>query len=212
MADFDAVMWDFGGVFSASPFTTVAALGREKNYDADLYFGAIFGPYDADTDHPWHRLERGEMDFVSAREAIMEAAKAQGMEADPIELFTRMGEEGGGMRQEVVKLATDIKRRGFQTAIVTNNAKEFRDNWTKSVPVDEICHAIVDSSEIGIRKPDPRIFEFALKELGNIDPARAIFVDDFEANIVAAEALGFRGVLMKDDYHPALAEIEGLTR
>ena len=77
MADFDAVMWDFGGVFSASPFTTVAALGREKNYDADLYFGAIFGPYDADTDHPWHRLERGEIDFVSAREAIMEAAKAQ---------------------------------------------------------------------------------------------------------------------------------------
>ena len=212
MADFDAVMWDFGGVFSASPFTTVAALGREKNYDADLYFGAIFGPYDADTDHPWHRLERGEMDFVSAREAIMEAAKAQGMEADPIELFTRMGEEGGGMRQEVIKLATDVKRRGFQTAIVTNNAKEFRDNWTKSVPIDDICHAIVDSSEIGIRKPDPRIFEFALKELGGIDPARAIFVDDFEANIVAAQALGFRGVLMQDDYHPALEEIEGLTR
>ena len=212
MADFNAVMWDFGGVFSASPFTTVAALGREKNYDADLYFGAIFGPYDADTDHPWHRLERGVIDFVSAREEIMEAAKAQGMEADPIELFTRMGEQGGGMRQEVVRLATDVKRRGFQTAIVTNNAKEFRENWTKSVPIGDICHAIVDSSEIGIRKPDPRIFEFALKELGGIDPSRAIFVDDFEANIVAAEALGFRGVLMEDDYHPALAEIEGLTR
>jgi len=212
MADFNAVMWDFGGVFSASPFTTVAALGREKNYDADLYFGAIFGPYDADTDHPWHRLERGEIDFVSAREEIMEAAKAQGMEADPIELFTRMGEQGGGMRQEVVRLATDVKRRGFQTAIVTNNAKEFRENWTKSVPIGDICHAIVDSSEIGIRKPDPRIFEFALKELGGIDPSRAIFVDDFEANIVAAEALGCRGVLMEDDYHPALAEIEGLTR
>ena len=212
MADFDAVMWDFGGVFSASPFSTVAAMGREKNYDADLYFGAIFGPYDADTDHPWHRLERGELDFVAARAAIMEAASAEGMEADPIELFTRMGQEGGGMRQEVVALASDVKRRGFQTAIVTNNAKEFRENWTKSVPVDDICHAIVDSSEVGIRKPDPRIFEIALEQLGNIDPARTIFVDDFEANIVAAEAMGIRGVLMKDDYHLAIAEIEGLTR
>ena len=84
--------------------------------------------------------------------------------------------------------------------------------WDKSVPIADICHAIVDSSELGIRKPDPRIFEHALETLGGIDPSRAIFVDDFEANVEAAEALGFRGVLMKDDYHPALAEIERLTR
>lgn len=211
MADFDAVMWDFGGVFSPSPFTAIAKLGREKGYDADRFFGAIFGPYDVDGDHPWHRLERGEVDFMTAREAIMEGARADGMEADPIELFTRMGEEGGGMRQEVVDLATTVKARGFQTAIVTNNAREFRENWTRSVPVDAICHVIVDSSEIGFRKPDPRIFEHALATLGGVDPARAIFVDDFEANIAAAEALGFRGVLMKDDYRPALEEIERLT-
>ena len=116
------------------------------------------------------------------------------------------------MRAEVVEMATAVKDRGFQTAIVTNNAKEFRENWTKSVPIDAICHAIVDSSEIGIRKPDPRIYEHALATLGGIDPARAIFVDDLEANVFAAESLGFRGVLMKDDYHPALEEIARLTR
>ena len=116
------------------------------------------------------------------------------------------------MRSEVVALATSVKSRGFQTAIVTNNAKEFRENWTKSVPIDDICHTIVDSSDLGIRKPDPRIFEHALETLGGIDPTRAIFVDDFEANIAAAEALGFKGVLMKDDYHPALEEIERLIR
>lgn len=205
-------MWDFGGVFSPSPFTTIETIGREKGHDPALFFGAIFGPYDADTDHPWHRLERGEIDFMSARESIIEIAKADGMDADPLELFTRMGEEGGGMRAEVVSLATDVKRRGFQTAIVTNNAKEFRENWTKSVPIDEICHEIIDSSEIGIRKPDRRIFEVALLKLGGIDPTRAIFVDDFAANVEAAEALGMRGVLMKDDYLPALEEVERLTR
>ena len=212
MADFDAVMWDFGGVFSPSPFTTIESIGREKGYDADGFFGAIFGPYDRDTDHPWHRLERGEIDFMLAREEIMEQARSAGMEADPLELFTRMGKEGGGMRQEVVALASKIKARGFQTAIVTNNAKEFRASWTQSVPINDVCHAIVDSSEIGIRKPDPRIFQFALDKLGVRDPRRAIFVDDFAANVEAAEALGMRGVLMQDDYIPALSVIEKLIR
>ncbi len=210
MADYDAVMWDFGGVFSPSPFSTVERIGREKGYDADRYFGAIFGPYDGDSDHPWHRLERGEVDFVSAREAIMESARAEGMEADPIELFTRMGQDGGGMRQPVIDLACQIKTRGLLTAIVTNNAKEFRENWTKSVPLDDLCHHVIDSSDVGIRKPDPRIFEIALARLGEVDPSRAIFVDDFEANVVAAEKLGIRGVLMRDEYAPALDEIAAL--
>ena len=212
MADFDAVMWDFGGVFSPSPFTTIQTIGREKGYDPALFFGAIFGPYDSDTDHPWHRLERGEIDFMSARESIIEIAKADGMDADPLELFSRMGEEGGGMRAEVVSLATQVKERGYQTAIVTNNAKEFRESWTTSVPIDEICHEIIDSSEIGIRKPDRRIFEAALEKLGGIDPTRTVFVDDFAANVEAAEALGMRGVLMKDDYLPSLEEVDRLTR
>jgi epoxide hydrolase-like predicted phosphatase len=212
MADFEAVLWDFGGVFSPSPFSTIEMIGREKGHDPERFFAAIFGSYDADTDHPWHRLERGEIEFKVARESIMELAKADGMEADPLELFTRMGREGGGMRREVIALASDIKARGFQTAIVTNNAREFRESWTKSVPIDEICHVIIDSSEIGIRKPDPRIFEIALEKLGVADSSRALFVDDFEANIRAAEALGMRGVLMGDDYAPALAEIEELMR
>lgn len=75
MAKLEAVLWDFGGVFSPSPFSALAALGREKGLEEGHYFEAIFGPYDGDTDHPWHRLERGEIDFVSAREAIMQGAR-----------------------------------------------------------------------------------------------------------------------------------------
>lgn len=210
MAKFDAVMWDFGGVFSSSPFSAIAALGEEKGVDGDAFFDAIFGPYDGDTDHPWHRLERGEVDFMTAREGIMALAQSKGFEADPIELFTKMG-EGGGMRTEVVDLACRVKSAGYQTAIVTNNAKEFRERWVQSVPIDEICHEIIDSSEVGCRKPDPRIFEIALERLGGVAPERTLFVDDFEGNIKAAEALGITCVWMKDDYHPAVAEIEALV-
>ena len=211
MAEFEAVMWDFGGVFSPSPFSTIQALGREKGHDPDHFFDAIFGPYDADTDHPWHRLERGELDFVAARDAIIALGRDRGMEVDPVELFMRMG-EGGGMRAEVIGLATRVKARGYRTAIVTNNAREFRERWTTSVPLAEICHEVVDSSEVGVRKPDARIYELALERLGVSDPSRAIFVDDFPANVEAARALGMRGVLMADDFQPAIAEIEELVR
>jgi len=209
VALFDAVLWDFGGVFSASPFTAVDAIAIERDIDPEIFREAIFGSYDQDGDHPWHRLERGEIDFMAAREGIMDAARARGFEADPIELFMRMG-EGGGIRDEVVEVATRIKSAGFQTAIVTNNAKEFRERWVSLIPVDQICHEIVDSSEIGIRKPDPRIFEYALEKLGGVNAERAIFVDDYPANVDAANALGLRGVLMDEDYGVALAEIRDL--
>jgi epoxide hydrolase-like predicted phosphatase len=209
MARYDAVLWDFGGVFSSSPFSVIEAIGREKGLEPGRFLEAIFGPYHGDTDHPWHRLERGEIDFMTAREGIMEIARADGFEADPVELFVKMG-EGGGIRAEVVALATQIKSAGHRTAIVTNNAREFRDRWVASVPVAEICHEIVDSSELGIRKPDPRIFTHTLELLGGIAPERALFVDDFPGNIEAAQALGIRGVLMSDAYEEAIEEIETL--
>ena len=209
MADFDAVMWDFGGVFSESPFSALDAMARERDIEPVVFREAVFGSYDRDGDHPWHRLERGEIDFMAAREGVMNEARARDFEADPIDLFTRMG-EGGGIRSEVVDAARRIKSRGLRTAIVTNNVKEFRDRWVQSVPIEAICHEIVDSSEIGIRKPDPRIFEHALAQLGGIAPERAIFVDDFPGNIKAADAVGMRGVLMTDDYHEALLTIEAL--
>ncbi|MEZ4290445.1 MAG: HAD hydrolase-like protein [Myxococcota bacterium] len=211
MAKLEAVLWDFGGVFSPSPFSALAALGREKGLEEGHYFEAIFGPYDGDTDHPWHRLERGEIDFVSAREAIMQGARARGFEADPIELFARMG-QGGGMRQDVIAVATRIKSSGYRSAIVTNNAKEFRERWVASVPVAEICDEIVDSSEVGVRKPDPRIFEIALERLGGIAPERALFVDDSRGTSPRRRPPACVRSWMEDDYAGALEEIERLTR
>ncbi len=58
------------------------------------------------------------------------------------------------------------------------------------VPLDELFDVVVDSSEVGVRKPDPRIFELALAELGDVDPARSVFLDDFLGNVEAARRLG----------------------
>ncbi len=200
-------MWDFGGVFSPSPFTAVSNLGREKGYDVDRFFAAVFGSYDVDGDHPWHRLERGEIDFMTARESIMESARADGMEADPIELFTRMGQEGGGMRAEVVEMATAVKDRGFQTAIVTNkperHAIHLMDAWSDRLPMDVVLGEI----EGRPRKPDPAMLLEARKQCG---AETAWMVGDSEVDGHAARAMGadFIGVRLGYNHGRDIAEMD----
>ncbi|MEE2677063.1 MAG: HAD family phosphatase [Myxococcota bacterium] len=207
----EAVIWDFGGVFIGSPFAAMAEVARDLDVDPKQYFGAVFGPYDRDTDHPWHRLERGEITLVAAREEILELGRAEGFDADPFHFFGAMARNGGGgARSEVVECARELKAGGMPTALLTNNAVEFREAWTRTVPVDELFHHIIDSSEVGMRKPDPRIFELTLERLGGIAAGNAVFLDDYPGNIEAAERVGIRGVLVTEDYAAALGTLRAL--
>jgi putative hydrolase of the HAD superfamily len=70
---------------------------------------------------------------------------------------------------------------------------------------------VIDSSEVGVRKPDPAIFSLALRELGGIAPEHAVFLDDFPGNVAAARRLGMHGVLVEEDPSGALAELERLV-
>ena len=78
------------------------------------------------------------------------------------------------------------------------------------VPVAEMFEVIVDSSEVGMRKPDLRIFELALKRLAGIAPTRTLFLDDYQANLDAAARLGIRGVLVEEDPSSAIATLDAL--
>ena len=202
-----AVIWDYGGVFSGSPFGAMAGVARRLGVDPQRYLEIVFGPYDRDTDHPWHRLERGEATLVDARAEIIELGRREGVDSDPFHLFTAMG--GGGMRAEVVDFARGLKDRGLRTALVTNNALEFRDFWRRSIPLGELFHHVIDSSEVGMRKPDPRIFELALERL-EVEAPGAVFLDEHPGNVEAARRVGIRGVLVTDDYGDALAELARL--
>ena len=203
-----AVLWDYGGVFSGSPFHAMAGVAQTQGVDPQRFLEVVFGPYDHDTDHPWHRLERGELTLEVARTQIIALGRAEGIDSDPFHLFTAMG--GGGTRSDVVEFARDVKRRGVATALVTNNAVEFRDYWRRSIPIDELFHHVIDSSEVGMRKPNPRIFELALERLGGIEAANAVFVDDWPGNVEAARRVGLRGVLVTEDYAAALSELHHL--
>ena len=209
--EFDAVLFDFGGVFTDSPFAAVEALGRELGLAARELLHIVFGPYDEDTDHPWHRLERGEVSLGDACSEIIEISARSGKEVDPLELLMKLG-TGGGARDPLVLRTRTLRAEGYKTALVTNNVIEFREHWQRVLPLEELFDVVVDSSEVGMRKPNPAIFLHTLELLESVTPERAVFLDDYAGNIDAAARLGLQGVLVGPDIEQAILDLDTLLR
>jgi len=209
-APLEAVVFDFGGVYTASPFTAVAEVGITLGIDADTAVRLAFGPYDEDTDHPWHRAERGELALEACRDEVLAAATAHGVPLDLWEVFAAMGRGMSGVRTEVVEVTRRVRASGLRTGLLTNNIAEARDFWRPLLPLDELFDDVIDSSEVGMRKPDRRIYELALGNLGVSDPAAAVFLDDWPGNVTAAEAVGMAGIVVGDDPSAAIAALDRL--
>jgi putative hydrolase of the HAD superfamily len=203
----DAVLFDFGGVFTASPFSTIEAAGAELGVPVDQFAQVMFGPYSEDTDHPWHRLERGEITLDDAAEKIRVLGKDQGIDFDPLKVLFSIG-GGNGEQNPLVDRVRQLKKDGYQTAIITNNIAEFKDLWRALIPVDELFDLVVDSSTEGVRKPDPEMFRLALSRLGNVPPERSVFLDDYDSNVNAAVSLGIHGILVGEDIKKAIQDLD----
>jgi len=205
-----AVLFDFGGVFTDSPFHVVHAFGEELGVGAGPVTEIVFGSYEHDGDHPWHRLERGEISMEQAREDILALGEARSVRVDIYELFARMAGNNAGTdsRQPLVDRVRALRREGYGTGIITNNVREFGDGWRGLLPVDELFDFVVDSSSVGVRKPDPRIFELALGQLQDTAPAEVVFLDDYPANVEAARQLGLQGILVGADLAAVIAELD----
>ncbi len=205
----DTVLFDFGGVFTLSPFTALREYARSLGSDPMQVARLVFGDYHQDTDHPWHCLERGEIPLEEARRRITRQARDEGLHLDIYEMLASFPSDGG-VRQEMIDKAGALRRDGYQLAVVTNNVVEFHGSWQKVLPrpVEEMFHLVVDSSREGVRKPDPAIFRRALQRLGDVPPGRAVFLDDFEGNLRSAQSIGLRTVLVGEDIHRAIAELD----
>jgi putative hydrolase of the HAD superfamily len=201
-----AVLFDFGGVFTPSPFPVIGDAAPELGLSPQAAIELCFGVYDEDGDHPWHRLERGEISLERAHGELAALAREQEIEIDVLALLGRLGAPDPD-RQVMVEGARKVRERGLRTALVTNNVAEFGDGWRRMVPVDELFEVVIDSSAVGVRKPDPRIFRLALEALG-VDAREAILVDDHPGNVAAAKALGMAGVLVGPDRPQALVTLD----
>ncbi len=208
-----AVIFDFGGVFVDSPFTTVAHEASARGLSVEDLTMAVFGDYASDTDHPWHQLERGEMTMEETRDRIMAAsALIHETPLDPFELLAVLA--GGGVREDFVSFCASVRERGMKTGLLTNNAREFEEFWHPVLPLEDLFDDVVDSSRVGLRKPDPAIYHLALERLG-VEPAESIFVDDAPGNVAGAEMVGMSAVLVgpeRTDVPSAIAAVEALLR
>lgn len=203
----EAVLFDFGGVFTGSPFRAVDGAAEKLGASAGAVREIVFGPYDRDTEHPWHRLERGEIPLASALREISALGADRGVAVDPLELLagTRIDERNLELLVERVR---GLRRDGYRTAIVTNNVAEFSQGWRSLIPVDELFDIVVDSSTEGVRKPNPAIYRIALERLGGVAPDRAVFLDDFEENVRVAAQLGMRAILVAEDIPAVIAALD----
>jgi putative hydrolase of the HAD superfamily len=194
-----AVLFDFSGVLTTSPWPALRA-----SADGDLDF--LVGPYHEDTDHPWHRLEPGEITIEEWLTAIQAAADESGRALDLSPMQSLLAELT--VHEDVVAHVAGLRADGYRTALVTNNVREGSATWRAMIPVDDLFDVVVDSSAVGMRKPDPAIFTHTLDLLGGVAPDRAVFLDDVEGNLVGARLAGLHTILVGDPPGPSLLELD----
>jgi epoxide hydrolase-like predicted phosphatase len=204
----EAVIFDFGGVFIESPYPLLEAMGAELGAGPGQMTESVFGSLAEDGDHPYHRLERGEIPLQQARDEILHRGRAlYNLDVDIFKLFNRMP---SGVHQQLVDRVKGLKREGYPTAMITNNIREFAGSWRALLPVGELFDLVVDSSQEGMRKPNPAIFRLTLERLGGLAPERTVFLDDCEGNVKAADSLGMQTVHVRGDISQAIAELDAL--
>ncbi len=208
----DAVIFDLGGVIMKNggprDFTR-----RYPNHDPALIAEIVMGPHHLDTDHPWHRVERGEITLAECRALTKQRLDEAGIVATvPAEKPTTSGGPAFTfqLNDDMVTFIHDLKDAGYPIAILTNNVKEFREWWWPLMDFESIFDAIVDSHEVRMRKPNPEIYHHTMNRIG-ASPSRTVFLDDLHANVEAANALGMHGVLVEEDSTFAIARARQLT-
>ena len=208
------VVADWGGVMTNPIAETVRAWIAADEIEYASYHAVmkawVTGAYDgAGEDNPIHGLERGECSDEEFEEML--AAQIVRRDGGPVTaagLLDRMF-AATVLSEPMQDLLRRVRAAGLKTAMLSNS-------WGVGIyPADvlaELFDAVVISAEVGMRKPEERIFRHAAGLLG-LDPAQCVFIDDIEANVQAAEALGMTGVLHTDPAATAgrLAELLGLA-
>lgn len=212
VAAIDTVIFDLGGVLSLSG-RAIDMARRFPSHPPEVVMRVLMGDYAHDADHPWHRLERGEISMDEYRAAVAPLIAAAGLVASepPPDLKKRSGLNFAFVLSEpMFALVDDLRASGLRVGVLTNNVRELRSRWWDLVDFPSLFHDIVDSHEVGLRKPDPAIYHLALDRLG-AQASRTAFLDDMLVNVEAARGVGMHGVLVEDDQSDAIDAVRVLA-
>ena len=204
----EAVIWDFGGVFTTSPFEAFARYERERGLPVNL-IRQINGANHLE--NAWARFERAETDLDTFDKEFAAEAKALGHDVPGREVIPLLA---GDFRPEMIAALRRIKTR-FKTGCITNNVPSMQAagagtpaNLYKS-EIMELFDHLIESSKIGLRKPDPKIYVLMCEALG-VAPAACVYLDDLGVNCKPARAMGMTTIKVESGPQ-AIAELEAAT-
>ena len=218
------MIFDWGGVITNPIVETVTAWLETERIDRQSYMAAMrpwvrsaYGPEASgrlalpeDSGSPIHALERGEVRDEEF-EATLAAAlvREDGTPVHSAGLLRRMF-EASVILDQMLELIKDLRTNGVLTSLLSNSWGGSEDGYPRHLFAD-LFDDVVISGEVGMRKPEERIFKLAAARLG-LSPAECVFVDDVEGNIVAAQALGFTAVLHENPVRTRAALSELFTK
>jgi putative hydrolase of the HAD superfamily len=207
----EAAVFDLGGVFLAGGVESVQAFGNRHGLDADAW-QAIRRELFNDKDGIWSAIERGDATLAEFVARLRALAAEHGTAVSVEEAQGFMGNTGLGatqrLRTEIVEAATRLHAR-MPTALLTNNIPEWRHSWRSLIDVDALFDVVIDSCEVGMRKPEPAIYELTRAKLG-LPHTALFFVDDLGVNLKAARNLGWQ-TLRYDDTARVLSVLDALA-
>jgi putative hydrolase of the HAD superfamily len=203
----EAVIWDFGGVLTTSPFEAFARFESEHGLPADIIRRTNASNH---WENAWAKFERAEVDIETfdrlfAVESLALGAEVRGKDVLPL--------LSGDLRPEMVEA---LKRVGakFKTGCITNNlpANAIGSVGGRSLYIAEVMALfdhVIESAKIGLRKPDPRIYQMMVEALG-VDPGACVYLDDLGVNLKPARDMGMTTIKVVDAPQ-AIAELEAAT-
>jgi putative hydrolase of the HAD superfamily len=198
-----AVVFDLGGVVMDSPLHAIARYERDHALPPNAINRAVVG---AGERGAWSRLERGELTLEAWCAPFEADCRAHGVDVNATRLMEYIA-EAGRPRPQMLRAIARLRERGLRTGALTNN-------WARDdAPVSPHALAIhfdafVESRAVGMRKPDPRIYQLICREL-DVQPSQAAFLDDIGTNLKSARALGMHTIKV-DDPDQALRELGAL--
>lgn len=207
-----AVIFDLGGVLLRNGRPSDVAR-RYPDADPEVVTRALMGVYGDDDDHPWHRLERGEISMREYQQAVRQRLLDAGITPAPTQ--RPPGESGSPFQfepnEQMITLVRQLRSAGYRTGMLTNNVRELRSAWWPVSEWPRLFDDIVDSHEVGMRKPNLAIYTLSAARLG-VDPLHSVFLDDVITNVAAAERAGMTGVHVEGDGTGAIRQVRELVR
>jgi putative hydrolase of the HAD superfamily len=185
-----AVISDFGGVLTNPLWEAFAGWNERVGADPGVLGRALQTAAEERGDHPLYELERGELTEAEFT-AIVQAQLPGGIQLDG---FREIYFSHLHPNEPMIELMRELRERGLRMAMLTNNVREWEPLWRAKLPVDEIFEVVVDSAFVGMRKPEPEIYELTLERLGGVSGEECVFVDDVDVNCAMARELGMTAV------------------